>query len=261
MAESKKAKSIDGVSRHNAATPTARPVILSRGPIMSDPTLVQQGNSEDSMPKQDSAMINQSKTIKIMPLDSDEKTDVKAQADANKEENVAPPDSSSQVTSDQDAIQPPAPIQADNELAAKDASLPEDSATKDTAVADSVEEDTPKGTAKTDQPSTQESSSEQTPAEAPAPVAAMTDSALKKQELQKESEAKEHLAKLDKLIASEEYYLPINMREKKLNQRVILIGAIVCVLLAIVWVDVALDAGIINNNFHLPHTHFFVSKT
>ena len=88
-----------------------------------------------------------------------------------------------------------------------------------------------------------------------------SDAALKKQELKREEADKEHLKKLDQLVESERYFLPINMREKRQNRRFIFIGVLICVFLAIVWYDVTLDAGLISNVLHLPHTHFFVASS
>jgi predicted RND superfamily exporter protein len=73
----------------------------------------------------------------------------------------------------------------------------------------------------------------------------------------------ENLAKeatINNFIDQQTYFLPINVKQKKHDKKIILFGVIACVLLAVVWLDVVLDAGLINNNYNLPHTHFFTLK-
>ena len=94
-----------------------------------------------------------------------------------------------------------------------------------------------------------------------APPEAQSEAAKMRRQLQQEEENRAHIEKINQLVESERYFLPINMKEKRYNQRVILIGVLICIVLAVVWLDVALDAGIINNSLHLPHTHFFVLKS
>ena len=74
-----------------------------------------------------------------------------------------------------------------------------------------------------------------------------------------EAEAK-HREEVVSLISSQKYFLPINQVEKRKNRRMVILGGLVCVILALAWVDVAIDAGIITNTFNLPHTHFFALK-
>jgi len=67
--------------------------------------------------------------------------------------------------------------------------------------------------------------------------------------------------KISELVAKQTYFLPINSKEKQYNKKVVLIGVLVCLILVIAWVDIALDAGLIANSFHLPHTHFFTLRS
>lgn len=64
-------------------------------------------------------------------------------------------------------------------------------------------------------------------------------------------------AEIDKVIASKQYFLPINSVEKRRDNRLAIVLLLLVVLLALVWLDVVLDAGVI----HIAHlhalTHFF----
>lgn len=75
-----------------------------------------------------------------------------------------------------------------------------------------------------------------------------------------ELKVRQYQEQIDALVSSKKFYLPINSQEKR-NNLVVLIGLVICILLAIAWVDVALDSGLISNSYHLPHTHFFSLKS
>jgi hypothetical protein len=64
-------------------------------------------------------------------------------------------------------------------------------------------------------------------------------------------------AKLEQLIDSKKYFLPINTVEHRRSRRFIMLGVVVALLLALAWVDIALDAGIIHLDGVKPLTHFF----
>ncbi len=65
------------------------------------------------------------------------------------------------------------------------------------------------------------------------------------------------LKKYDELIRTKKYFLPINIVQKKKTKRFILIGSLVIIILGLVWLDIALDAGIIHIASIKPLTHFF----
>lgn len=66
-------------------------------------------------------------------------------------------------------------------------------------------------------------------------------------------------AKLQKLVDDKKYFLPINAVEQRRTARVTVLGIILAILLVAVWVDIALDAGLINIAGLHPLTHFFSS--
>lgn len=62
---------------------------------------------------------------------------------------------------------------------------------------------------------------------------------------------------LEKLIESKQYYLPITTVEQRRTTRVVIGGTFVSVVLLLMWVNVALDAGLIELGGLRPVTHFF----
>ncbi len=81
---------------------------------------------------------------------------------------------------------------------------------------------------------------------------------LEEEALKKQAE---HEAAMNSLIESGKYFLPINAVEKRKSRHIAVAGIILSVVLALVWYDVALDAGLLSNTLHLPHTHFFALKS
>lgn len=71
------------------------------------------------------------------------------------------------------------------------------------------------------------------------------------------AEQAEHDATVQKLVDGKQYFLPINAVEKRKSRRFILLGVVLSLVLAVAWVDVALDAGLIHISGLKPATHFF----
>ncbi|HET7320404.1 MAG TPA: hypothetical protein VFI84_02325, partial [Candidatus Saccharimonadales bacterium] len=69
--------------------------------------------------------------------------------------------------------------------------------------------------------------------------------------------AAEHAAAIQKLADGHEYYLPIETTESRKTKHFVILGALLILLLAAAWVDVALDAGLIQFGGLKPVTHFF----
>lgn len=70
-------------------------------------------------------------------------------------------------------------------------------------------------------------------------------------------QAAQRAEELTKLAESQKYYLPINQIEKRRNKRYAVAGALLIVVLILVWADVALDAGIVTIPGIKAPTHFF----
>jgi len=66
-----------------------------------------------------------------------------------------------------------------------------------------------------------------------------------------------HDAEIQKLVDSKQYYLPINAVEKRRSKRVVALGIFLSLILAAAWLDIALDAGLVQLDSVKPVTHFF----
>jgi archaellum component FlaD/FlaE len=83
---------------------------------------------------------------------------------------------------------------------------------------------------------------------------------LTAKEIDAEAEAQaKHDAAIQQLVDSKQYFLPINAVEKRRTKRVVVLGIVLSIILALAWVDVALDAGLIHIAGVKPVTHFFSS--
>lgn len=71
---------------------------------------------------------------------------------------------------------------------------------------------------------------------------------------------REHREHVQKLVDSQRYFLPIQTVKQRASRRALLIGIPLIIILAIAWYDVALDAGLLANSYHVPHTSFFTVK-
>ncbi len=225
MVEIKKNKSVDVVSDKPESESVNQPIIVSRKPIMSDPEFVAQASEDETMPKNEEDNVNRNNFIKFdSPKDKEEVASEAAKLETK-------------------------PVTENNPESSKDKPEPEKPNPSEQQRLDPVQESSP--ASETNEPKP-DSEGQSTPPEA------QSDAAKVRLELQQEEVSRAHMEKINQLITQERYFLPINMKEKRYNHRVILIGVLICILLAAVWLDIALDAGIIRNSWHLPHTNFFV---
>lgn len=67
----------------------------------------------------------------------------------------------------------------------------------------------------------------------------------------------EHDANLQKIVDAKTYYLPINAVEKRKTKRFVLLGVLLSIFLVMLWMDIALDAGLIQIDGITPFTSFF----
>lgn len=65
------------------------------------------------------------------------------------------------------------------------------------------------------------------------------------------------MEEIDNMVEEKTYFLPINSVEKRRSKHVFIFGMLLIVLLAVLWLDVALDAGFIKLGGLSPLTHFF----
>ena len=74
---------------------------------------------------------------------------------------------------------------------------------------------------------------------------------------QEGKELKKRKAEVAKLAESKKFYLPITTVENRHNRRAVVIGVAISILLIIMWINIALDAGLINLGGIKPFTNFF----
>jgi hypothetical protein len=67
----------------------------------------------------------------------------------------------------------------------------------------------------------------------------------------------QHSVAIQELIDSRKYELPINAVEKRKTKHFVVLGVVLAVFLALVWVDIALDADLIHISGIKPVTHLF----
>lgn len=72
-----------------------------------------------------------------------------------------------------------------------------------------------------------------------------------------EAAESQHEADIQKLIDSKKYSLPINSVEKRRTKHTLVFGIVLSILLLLAWVNIALDAGLIEIDGVKPLTHFF----
>lgn len=240
MAES--TKKVFDVSSKTSADPTSRPIIMSHSPIMRDPTLTASEPADEGLPKEETKTFSSAKQIKIQPLDEDlktEKSEIKVQVNAAKKPAKKETGDNSEA-SDTDTAEAKADPQGETTAPTTHEDQPEAAA----KVSDTNTEAEAKQPAKNDNlNSPPQNNAEQL-----------------KQEAAAAEEALAHSQHIADIVASQKFYLPINRVEKRKNRRAVVIGAVLCIILAVAWLDVAFDAGIISDTYNLPHTHFFTVK-
>jgi hypothetical protein len=67
----------------------------------------------------------------------------------------------------------------------------------------------------------------------------------------------ERIKRVNDLVTSEQYFLPIETSEHRRSKRTAIIGVCTILLLVAAWYNVSLDAELLPNTYNLPHTSFF----
>lgn len=100
--------------------------------------------------------------------------------------------------------------------------------------------------------------------EEPQPSSMGTDATIGTKEIQSEAEIAiagdaeaKRQAELAELIENKTYYLPIVTTESQRTKQFIAVGAVASIVLAVLWIDVALDAGLVHLGGIHALTHFF----
>lgn len=210
-----------------APSPTSKPVIVSNRPLLQDPMVVEKRNDqEDERPGQDlptpDIKLSAGDKSKLRPLD----------------------DSITGESTPEETVNPPKP---------KDAAPDSGSVASPTVSPDDQD----------DVPATGAETSDQLTAESPAteaPNEQTVDGLPKDNAQKKEAAAAEQTARdaaIQKLIDGKQYALPIQTVEQRNSKRVIIMGAVLSVVLLLLWLDIALDAGILHLSGLQPVTNLF----
>lgn len=219
-------------------SPNSRSIIVSHGSIVKDNTIVEDGEEETTNNNQPFSSLSGNKKLTIQPL-SDFKLDPEPKVE-EKPSVEASDTLSTEVSVDDKPIGEAEEIGEDKTEEASDDNKVE---------------------VKTDSDHTDEVDQNQTTKSMTSTETEDSDKSADDEKSIQEKEAEkakaEHEQVLDELVENKSYFLPINSVKIKRNQRIVLLGLGICIILIIVWLDIALDTGIINNTYNLPHTHFF----
>jgi hypothetical protein len=97
------------------------------------------------------------------------------------------------------------------------------------------------------------------PAIEPEQPAILDQKALAKQQAVDETTAAKHAADVQAMVSKQTYYLPINSVERQRTKHFVIGGLLLSLILVLIWLDIALDAGLIQLGDTKSVTHFFSS--
>jgi len=250
------------VSKPGKAKPsaTSKPIIITNRPLLQDPMVVDDESKEADSPL---SPVKSKVTIQPITVKSDESdgagpVTVSTEPQEEVVETAAP-----ESKPEPEAATKPVVTEPETEQTSKD----EPAAIKPPVEKEETAEQ-PKPTPADTEPPASEPAKETAENEADDETPAKTDkNAPMSPEEQEaatkkvEEEKAEHTAAIQKLVDTEQYFLPINSVESRKVKRFIALGAALIILLAAAWVDVALDAGLVQLGGLKPVTHFFTAKT
>lgn len=253
MATSKDDKIMDVSKPGKAApSPSSKPIIVTNRPMLKrDPMVATPDGLEKASPSDDTVPVSRTaKTLNIVSPTEGSGTAVKVVSAVS--------------TAPSDSVAPPAASNAASSLPRAGAETPTDEP-EQTAVADPAVPMSSEPAPATEQPTPTPDTMPAAPAPAPDDSDDDTDAseqlapnqALEVAKQKEEAAKAARLAEEEKIVTSRQYYLPIdNVEERRGFDRVLLVLAVVLIL-ALVWADVVLDAGIIHISGLHALTHFF----
>ena len=238
----------------SAPSSTSKPVLVTNRPIMKDPMVVDTSNEASSDIANDSKTLTATAKIKLTPLTEPTLKPIPASSSEDEAPVSEAVDQPAEKPAESAAESAPA-AEAETPVAAEPTEATEEQSTDKSAEPAAAASDK-----KPDSP----------PAEKPAPADKKSDDAKPEEsqaatnnqttediDAKAAEEAAKHEAAVAELSESKKYYLPVNAVEKRRTKRVVLLGIVLSILLALAWVDVALDAGLIQMSGVKPVTHFF----
>jgi len=267
--KSSNAKPIDDVSKPGSTPPsdTSVPIITSR-PIMKDPMVLGQESVNEMEDEKVDLKIPTREAKKIEMKDSDTVAEIAVKAKAEKEqEEIEKAEAEAKakaaggdvesggatndipiVQGGEKVIQPLKQNEESDESASSD-NKKEDLESKD---GDKEEQTDNSGT---DKSKTDDSDLGDKKDAAKSPEKAELDAIA-----EEEAKKAEHEANVQKIIDSKKFELPITTEEKRRSTRMTILGVLLAIVLAGAWVDVALDAGLIQLT-GVPHTSYFAKSS
>lgn len=220
----------------SAPAATSRPVIVTNRPLLQDPMMV---------PKSDDTPEADSKDTEKVP----EASGADATPSAGGKQVITPLEPSLSEDSDTDEVD--------------EGKSPGSTAASPADAGDQKGHDTEPAPA-TDpafgQPPDDTANSTSPPEGVKPPSNSLSDTPKSSVAKQAEAEAAakaKHDAEIGQLVESKRYALPIKTVEQRKSKRFIVMGVGLALILIVVWLDVALDAGIIKLGGLDPPTHFF----
>ncbi|MDL2363268.1 MAG: hypothetical protein QFB86_02725 [Patescibacteria group bacterium] len=251
MAESKK---IIDVAHPNQSAPStnSKSVIITRRPVIQDSMVVE--NGAENTDTQDETVATRPAKVNIQPLTAPElpgKQSSKSETSTAPDETAAETVKNTADSTPTDAS-PVAGKKVISPLASSVVTTPEsepESEKPDTAAKPTNETSSSSKSTTVPGPTYDKTTLEGD--EGPISAAAQQDAI----DAEKEKADKA----LQKLIDDKAYYLPINSLEKRRTKRTAILGFVVSLALIALWIDVALDAGLLHINGLQPLTHLFSS--
>lgn len=229
-----------------AASATARPVISSKGPVIQDPMVVNPDEARETAPVVES-VARVRKTV-IQPLH---------EAEPTVEEQPAEAEEDAQVSTVAESVQVAEPLTAP-ELTIPATETPKPTKQTVTENTTELEAESKAQTVAETEPVAEAQDKTSNDIEpntkgAPPTTAPNDEDATAKI-------IKEHMLRIEKLVDSEEYFLPINAVQTRKSRKFVVVGILLIIILAIAWYNIALDAGLLPNLYNVPHTEFFTVK-
>ncbi len=217
------------------ATATARPVIITNRAVMQDPMMVAKPQSDLADKDPTARAQNMSPKMVIKPFSG--------RAQDTDTDGVLEPGETA-------IIHPAAEPSEDSKVTESSADTPATESDRQPAVAE---------TGKTQEDLAAHSDAAATPSTADSTAASSdepTEVDLNEDTAKMEAEAKAQ-DELDTLVEQKKYFLPINAISLRRSKHVSIFGVLLIILLAVVWLDIAMDAGFITVPGLHALTHLF----
>jgi hypothetical protein len=245
-----------------APSPTSKPIIVNHHPLMPDP-MVNLPSADTTPDDGEKVPVLTTRKTRLQPLSAPE-IDASPEEEPKKTEELATADNNP-LAGVVSGMTPPKPEEKPEEpVLPEPVVVPEPTVEKPSLEPVLPAQEEPKQPEKTN-------ATESAKPEMPASPELFTDNESKDQETFHDDQSKPPMTTADdevekvaireaaihKLADSRTYFLKINSVEKQRTKRFVILGIVVSILLALAWVDIALDAGIIKLGGLKPVTHLF----